>query len=87
MLKRGDVVRALSGRDRGRCFAVMELKGQCALLCDGKKRPLERPKLKNIKHIESVSATVPEEGMSTNKRLKKSLWTFNCAAASGRDAN
>ena len=50
-LKRGQVVRSKAGRDQGSFMAVLGAEPQWAVLADGKGRPLERPKRKNIRHI------------------------------------
>ena len=47
------------------------------LLCDGKERPIDRPKSKNIRHVESIGITVTEAEMSTNRALKKALGRLN----------
>ena len=48
---RGLVVRAAAGRDRGGLFTVLGAEGNMALICDGKRRSLSRPKRKNRKHL------------------------------------
>lgn len=80
MLKRGCRVRALSGRDKGRCFAVIGVKDNFALIADGKQRPLERPKLKSFKHLELLDRCVPEESIKTNKLLRRELHDDNFTA-------
>lgn len=78
MLERGRVVRALSGRDSGRCFAVVKVCDDgLVLICDGKSRKLEKPKLKKVKHLEPVDRYVPEESMITNRLLRRALHEFN----------
>ncbi len=77
MLKRGCRVRALSGRDKGRCFAVIDVRDNFALIADGKQRPLERPKLKSFKHLELLDRCVPEESIKTNKLLRRALHDDN----------
>lgn len=80
MFDRGCRVRALSGRDKGRCFAVIGVKESFALICDGKTRPLERPKLKSFKHLELLDRCVPEESMTTNRLLRRELHDDNYTA-------
>ena len=46
----GQLVRALAGRDKGGLFCVLGREGAYLLLCDGKRRPLERPKRKKAVH-------------------------------------
>ena len=44
MLERGRVVISLAGRDKGRLLAVMQEEKNRVLICDGKERPVDRPK-------------------------------------------
>ena len=46
-LECGRVVVSLAGRDKGRLLAVTGVNEKGVLVCDGKERPVERPKLKN----------------------------------------
>ena len=45
-LKRGQVVWSKAGRDQGSFLAVLECRPPWAVLADGGRRPLERPKRK-----------------------------------------
>ena len=47
----GDVVRSLSGRDKGRCFLVVGEGVGRVLLADGDLRPVAKPKAKNPRHV------------------------------------
>ncbi len=73
MLERGTVVISLAGRDKGRLLAVMQASENQVTVCDGKERPIDRPKSKNIRHVERVDASVTEAEMATNRALKKAL--------------
>ena len=73
---RGRIVRAKAGRDcdkPGALYAVTGEENGMLLLCDGKRRPLERPKRKNPRHIEWTDDRLPEEGMRTNRALRREL--------------
>ena len=72
-LKIGRVVRSSAGRDKGKYLAVIGIDGDKVLLCEGKERPLERPKVKKLKHVELTDRILEEAEMSTNRRLKKAL--------------
>lgn len=51
-LQIGQVVRALSGREQGRLFFIVEIVDhKNVLISDGKKRKLGKPKLKRVKHL------------------------------------
>lgn len=73
MLKRGSVVRSLAGRDKDSLLAVVEIVEDGVLVCDGKERPVERPKKKNIRHIGETGIELPAETIERNKMLKKAL--------------
>ncbi|MBR5562289.1 MAG: KOW domain-containing RNA-binding protein [Clostridia bacterium] len=72
-MEKGTVVKSLAGRDKGRLLAVMQSENGSVLVCDGKERPIDRPKSKNIRHVECVGLSVTENDMRTNKALKKAL--------------
>lgn len=75
--QRGLVVRSLSGHDKGGFFVVLECGSRFAVICDGKRRSLEKPKKKNLIHL-AVSNTVVDEGsMQTNRGIRKLLSAFN----------
>ena len=73
MFERGMVVVSLAGRDKGRLLAVMREENGLVILCDGKERPIDRPKSKNIRHVEATEASLTEAEISTNRALKKAL--------------
>ena len=48
----GQVVEASSGRDKGRFFFIIKvIDNDYVLISDGRKRKLDRPKLKKVKHL------------------------------------
>mgnify|MGYP003440404124 CR=1 FL=1 len=53
-IKQGDIVKALTGRDKDRYFLVVFLKDDRAFITDGKTRKVNNLKKKNIKHIKKV---------------------------------
>lgn len=77
MLERGTVVRSSAGRDKGKLLAVVQASENRVNVCDGKERPIDRPKSKNIRHVECIGSSVSEEEMSTNRALKKALARLN----------
>lgn len=76
--ERGRVVKSLKGRDKGSFLACVSAENGCVFVCDGKERPLARPKKKNIKHIEECDRILNEEQLKTNKQLRRSLRDLNC---------
>ncbi len=53
-LRISDIVESLNGRDAGMRFFVIRTEDGFAWLADGKRRRLEKPKLKKIKHLRPV---------------------------------
>ena len=73
MLERGTVVRSSAGRDKGNLLAVMQQEENRVFVCDGKERPIDRPKSKNIRHIQATGFSVTESELETNRALRKAL--------------
>lgn len=71
--QRGRVVRSLAGRDSGYLLVIMQADENSVLVCDGKERPIDRPKSKNIRHIELTEHTLASEEMLTDRALRKAL--------------
>ena len=82
-LVRGQVVRSRAGRDKDTFLVVLACTGTQVLVCDGKQRPLERPKSKNLRHITMTSHTLCEEEMATNRAIRRALREKNLLAAGG----
>ena len=81
--KRGQVVRSKAGRDKDSFLAVVAIEPPCALVCDGKQRPLERPKRKNLLHLAPTGTVLPEECLATNRKLRAALDQFRATRISG----
>lgn len=69
----GKIVCSTAGRDKGRFMVITGVNGNFPLVCDGKERPLERPKLKNPKHLQFTNLTLEPEQFKTNRMLRSSL--------------
>lgn len=69
----GQIVCSKAGRDKGYFLVIVEEKDGLVFVCDGKERPLERPKIKNPKHLGFTKTVLLEENFKTNKSLRKSL--------------
>ena len=54
--EKAQIVRSLSGHDRGRLFCVMSADGDRLMLADGKRRRVSSPKRKNEKHVVSAGS-------------------------------
>ncbi|UOQ44596.1 KOW domain-containing RNA-binding protein [Halobacillus salinarum] len=74
----GQVVRIVQGREAGQYAVVIDvLDGRFVLLADGDKRKYDRPKKKNLQHIELMDFISPEvqnslleTGRVTNGKLR-----------------
>ncbi len=73
VLKVGQIVKSTAGHDKGGLFVVAATENGKVLLCDGKERPIERPKKKNPKHIEIVISQTDKGLMESNSKLRKTL--------------
>ena len=74
---KGCVVKSISGRDAQRFYLVVKIEDGFVWIADGKVRPLERPKLKNPKHLRTTNTQVQVENFATNNQLKRLLHSFN----------
>ncbi|PTL38442.1 MAG: RNA-binding protein [Alkalicoccus sp.] len=80
----GEFVRILDGRDKGQFACVIEvLDDRFVLLADGDKRKVDRPKKKNIQHIErshviasEVKNSIIETGRVTNAKLRFAISSY-----------
>lgn len=72
----GQIVCSKKGRDKGSFLVVVEKGENFVMVCDGKERPLERPKKKNTKHLSFTDTVLKTECFNTNKQLRKSLAIF-----------
>lgn len=72
----GRVVYSTAGRDKGRFMVIVGSEGEYPLVCDGKLHPLERPKLKNPKHLKLTGVNFVKEQFSTNRSLRKAISAF-----------
>lgn len=76
-IKIGRVVISKAGRDKGKWMVVTEVLNDRVMVIDGKERPIERPKPKNIKHVALTGYEVSEYDMAANRRLKRALYLLS----------
>ncbi len=84
LLKLGQVVTSIAGRDSERAFIVVDIVDDIYVkLADGDLRRIDRPKLKKVKHLNASSSVIEdiadalEKGRKvTNERIKKALENF-----------
>lgn len=81
--KRGTIVCSKAGRDKGYFLAVVETDGDVVYVCDGKERPIERPKKKNVKHIFLTDRVLADDQLKTNRSIRHALSDFRATNAKG----
>ena len=74
---RGQIVRSKAGKDKENFLVVTEVCENGLRVCDGKDRPIERPKLKNLRHVSPTNSFLTEEQLSTNRSVRHGLRDFN----------
>lgn len=79
------VVLSLRGHDAGGVFAVVGFAdGAHALVADGKRRKIEKPKKKKLRHLRLIGRLDPPQLRElTNRHLRIMLRTYDSAAVSG----
>ena len=78
-IRTGGIVISAAGRDSGRAMCVVGIADKGVYVCDGKERPLSRPKLKNPKHLKATRKSLSPEDLRSDKALRRAL------AAAGDD--
>ena len=73
---RGLVVRVSAGKEKGNFFVILELRQNYAIISDGRHRPIEKAKKKNLKHLFVTNKVLSEDSMSANKKIRKALKIF-----------
>ena len=73
----GRIVCSKMGRDKGDFMVIVGFEKEMPLVCNGKERPLQRPKRKNIKHLAFTKSKLSEEQFSSNRALRKSLREYS----------
>ena len=77
LIEKGNIVKSISGHDKGGFFICLDVTENYALIVDGKNRKLEKPKKKNVKHLARTSACVDVLELATNKKIRLVLSRYN----------
>lgn len=82
---KSNIVRSIAGRDEGDLFFVLATQEDFLLLADGKRRRIESPKRKRVKHVAFVaqSDSVVAEKIRSNEKITNSELRKAIAAFSG----
>ena len=67
---------SLAGRDKDQLLAVVCEDEYGVWLADGKRRPLERPKCKNPRHVRLLPDGISSKAMTTNRALRRALRAY-----------
>ena len=80
---KGSIVKAVAGREKNGFFVVLDCDAVFAYIADGKRRKVEKPKKKKLKHLKSTSvrseyaASKLSQGLKvTNAELRRELEEF-----------
>ena len=79
----GEFVYVRAGRDKGKCLIVLSCDNTFLYVCDGKRRKVEIPKKKSIKHLSFTGEydsfildKLTSNDKPTNKEVKYSLTKY-----------
>lgn len=54
-IEKGNIVRAIAGKEKGEIFVVLDVDEKFCFLVDGKRLKLNKPKKKSLKHVQKAS--------------------------------
>ena len=57
----GKFATSKAGHDKAQVYVIIAMEGDFVYLCDGRLRPLDKPKKKRKKHIQIVNTTVEQD--------------------------
>lgn len=89
----GMIVKSDAGRDQEQFYVIVAAEEGFAYIADGKRRKLEKPKRKNVRHLKRTHWTVLLSEVDTNPKLYRMLRSLSeekiladtaAAAESGR---
>ncbi|BED92786.1 MAG: translation initiation factor IF-1 [Candidatus Paraimprobicoccus trichonymphae] len=90
-IKKGSVVISKAGRDKNNFHVILDFDEKYAIICDGKYRPLGKPKKKKFLHLKLTNSFLDESVLKCNKDIRKSLKKFanhkECEVMSKEDSN
>ena len=78
MIKVGNVVKAIAGKENGQLFIVVRLDDKYAYLSDGKRLKRDKPKKKSFKHIKLFCSQTLSEAvlLDPNERVNAAIRKF-----------
>ena len=72
-IERGQVILSLAGRDSGEYAVVIDSTESTVTVANGKSRPMARPKMKNLKHVQVTAYRLNISEMATDRWLRREL--------------
>ena len=75
-IKTGTIIKSMSGHDKGSFYIIVGVQDNKPLIADGRRRKLEKPKVKNPKHISKTNTSIETIDL-TNKKIRALLHSFN----------
>ena len=72
-MQRGEIVVSSAGKDKGLLMVVSHRDDSGVYVINGREHPTDKPKRKNPRHLKSLSLTVTESDMETNRTLRRAL--------------
>ena len=84
-IAKSNIVRSVAGRDAGSLFFVLATEGDFLLLADGKRRRVENPKRKRLRHVvpTGLDAGAAAERIRSSEKITNSELRKAIAAISG----
>ena len=76
-IKLGSIVKSIVGKEKDKFFLVIKIDENYAVIANGKRRPLENPKKKKIKHLEFIKQIDVDFNTLNNSRLRKLVRSEN----------
>lgn len=83
---KGMFAKALAGHDKDEIYLIIEEKGDCVFLADGKIKTIEHPKKKKKKHIQlikkatacslNVKEKIEKNAPVSNEEIKRAIKLF-----------
>jgi hypothetical protein len=92
-LRPGQIVTSQAGRDQGQTFVVLAVEdGRYARVADGRRRPVARPKRKNVRHLQAhaavdpgVAACAARGAVPTDTEVREAVAAFSRTRSGGEE--
>ncbi len=75
-MEKGAIVRSAAGHDKGRLYVVLCAEEKYLFLADGRRRTIEKPKKKQIKHVEFTGAGTDVSKLRLDAHVRKAIKNY-----------